>query len=135
MSAAEEKNKSVLLLDDDKFLVEMYAMKFQQHGYTVMPATSVNEALNDIRGGFAPDVIIFDLVMPERDGISFLKTLNEEKLAPHALKIALTNQYDDTERQKTLDNGADRCAVKASVIPSEVVKMVEEELAAKSKKK
>lgn len=125
------QKKSVLLLDDDKFLVEMYAMKFQQQGFAVMSATSVADAINDIKGGFAPDAIIFDLVMPGRDGLSFLASLQEEKLAPRAVKIALTNQYDDIERQKAVDMGADRCVVKASIIPSEVVSLVSETIAAK----
>lgn len=132
--APQEKEKSVLLLDDDKFLVEMYAMKFKQYGYNVMSALSVDEALGDLRGGFQPDIILLDLVMPEKDGLTFLAAINAEKLAPRASKIVLTNQYDDAERQKTLELGADKCVVKASIVPSEVVRMVEELLASKHKK-
>src|SRR5690348_16966626 len=119
MMSAQGKS-SVLLLDDDKFLIDMYSMKFIQQGFEVQAFLSVNDALTALRGGFTPDVILFDLVMPEHDGISFLKTLAQEKLVPHTVKIALTNQNEDTERKKVLDLGADQCIIKASAVPSEV---------------
>ena len=52
-----------------------------------------------------------------------------EKLAPHAVRIALTNQSNDDERTKAERLGVDRYIVKASTIPSEVVSMVGEEIA------
>jgi len=135
MTAAEKISEkiSVLLLDDDKFLLDMYAMKFEQQGYQVHASLSVNDALNTIRTGVKPDVILFDLVMPEHDGIYFLKALQQENIAPHAIKIALTNQSDDEERQKVLDLGAQQCIVKASAVPSEVVNIVANAVSAKKK--
>jgi CheY-like chemotaxis protein len=125
--------KSVLLVDDDKFLIDMYAMKFTQQGFNVQAALSVQEALNDLRGGFLPDAILFDLVMPENDGFSFISTVEREKLAPKAIKIALTNQSSDAEREKVIELGADKCVIKASVVPSEVVSIVEDALSSKKR--
>lgn len=121
----------VLLLDDDKFLADMYSMKFAAAGYDVQAALSVNDALGAIKGGFIPDVTLFDIVMPEEDGFAYLKRLRDERLAPKAIKIALTNQSDDAERVRASELGADRYIVKASMIPSEVVNIVGEELAQK----
>jgi len=125
------KKRSVLLVDDDKFLVDMYAMKFTQQGYEVKAALSVNDAIGDLHAGFVPDAILFDLVMPERDGFSFIAAVIGEKLAPKAVKIALTNQNNDMETKKVLESGADQCILKASVIPSEVVNIVEKALSGK----
>jgi len=71
--------------------------------------------------------------MPEHDGMYFLNTLNQEKLAPRAVKIALTNQSDDEERKKVLDLGAAQCIVKASAVPSEVVNIVAGAVSAKKR--
>ena len=131
MNVAEKTN--VLLLDDDKFLLDMYAMKFQQQGYAVQAFLSTNDALSALRAGFAPDVMLFDLVMPEMDGVAFLTTVETEKLAPNAIKIVLTNQNDDVEREKVIDLGADQCVVKASAVPSEVVNIVEKAILSKKK--
>jgi CheY-like chemotaxis protein len=128
----ESKGK-VLLLDDDKFLADMYGMKFTQEGYEVNACLSVNDAIAVLKKGFDPDAVVFDIVMPEHDGFSFLQMLTSEQLAKHAVKIALTNQSDDAEREKATQLGADRYIVKASMIPSEVVTAVSEEIGKKKK--
>ena len=63
----------VLLLDDDKFLADMYSMKFTQSGYEVTACLSVDDALAAIKKGFDPDVILFDIVMPVQDGFAFCR--------------------------------------------------------------
>lgn len=127
-SAKKEKG-TILLIDDDKFLLHMYGMKFSQSGYTVEACLSVREALGILRGGFKPSAILFDLTMPETDGFAFLKTLSAERLAEGALKIVLTNQNDESEKVRVADLGASRYIVKASMVPSEVVNTVDDELA------
>lgn len=122
---------TVLLVDDDKFLLDMYGMKFIAAGYSVEACLSAKQALEILRGGFSPAVILFDITMPEMDGFAFLKTVSDEKLAVQALKIALTNQGDDAEKAKASELGADAYIIKASMIPSEVVNTVGEELAKK----
>jgi DNA-binding response OmpR family regulator len=124
----------VLLLDDDKFLADMYSMKFTQEGYEIAAFLSVNDAVAALKKGFDADAVVFDIVMPEHDGFSFLQMLSSEHLAPNAVRIALTNQSDDQERAKATQLGADRYIVKASMIPSEVVAAVGEEIAKKKGK-
>ena len=120
--------KNILLVDDDKFLLDMYSMKFTQDGFTVQACVSGNDALESLRHGFAPVAILFDLTMPEKDGYEFLQNLRDEHLAEHALKLALTNQSTDAERAKALELGADDYLVKATLIPSEVVNTVKSAL-------
>ena len=85
---------------------------------------SVAEALQLLRGGLAPDVIVFDLIMPQQDGFDLLRIMRDEKLAPKAVKVALTNQMASEERKKTEELGADEFIIKASAIPSEVMTLV-----------
>jgi CheY-like chemotaxis protein len=124
---------NVLLVDDDKFLLDMYSMKFTGAGYSVEACLSAKQALEILRGGFVPAVILFDITMPEMDGFAFLKALSDGKLGESALKIALTNQTDEAEKAQAAQLGASKYVVKASMIPSEVVNTVGEELAKKSK--
>lgn len=126
---SEQNTKgNILLVDDDKFLADMYSMKFVQQGYTVQACLSVLDAVAALRSGFDPDAVLFDIVMPENDGYAFLKMLNEEHLASHAVRIALTNQGDDAEKDMAMKLGAHMYLIKASNLPSEVVNIVEEEL-------
>lgn len=119
---------NVLFIDDDKFLVEMYGMKFHSMDYNVHTALSADDGLAVLRGGFAADAVLFDIAMGAKDGFAFLAELNKEGLAKDALKVALTNQSDDAERTKANELGADLYLIKASVIPSEVVNIVAEAL-------
>lgn len=118
----------IILIDDDRFLLDMYSTKFLHAGFTVQACQSVKEALTMLRGGVTPIAILFDIIMPELDGFNFLKTVQEENLGKGAVLIALTNQSNDSDQEQAMKLGADRFVVKATMIPSEVVAMVEEEL-------
>lgn len=127
---AENTNKgTVLLVDDDKFLLDMYTMKFTNEGYVVHACLSVNDALKTLREGFTPDAILFDLIMPENDGFVLLATLSKENLSKGAVRIALTNESDEAAKAKATELGADRLLEKASMIPTEVVHIIKEEIA------
>lgn len=115
---------NILIVDDDKFLLNMYSQKFEKGGYRAEGCLSAAEALNVLRNGFDPDAILFDLTMPEEDGFAFLRSLAEEHLGERAVKIAVTNQNLETEKEKARELGASHYIVKASTIPSEVVNMV-----------
>lgn len=123
----------VLLVDDDKFLLDMYCMKFQAQGFVVHASLSVADALKALDEGFVPDAIIFDLVMPENDGFALLSALKAKNLVPEAIRIALTNESDDSARAKASELGADKVIEKASMIPTEVVNIVSELIAGKHK--
>lgn len=119
---------SILLIDDDTFLLDMYSMKFQQAGYQVQACKSAKDALDKLRGGFSPEAVAFDLIMPEIDGFGLLEALHNEKLVPQARLIALTNQSDEAEQKHAAELGAHRYIIKASMIPSEVVAAITEEI-------
>lgn len=123
-----ETKGNILLVDDDKFLVDMYGMKFTSAGFAVHICLSVKDALQVLHEGFKPAAILFDITMPEIDGFGFLQSLKDEHLGERALKIALTNQSDESDKEKATELGATSYIVKASMIPSEVVNTVVEEL-------
>lgn len=117
--------KKILLVDDDKFLLDMYAVKFSKAGYEVKAADSTNAGLKIIKEGFVPVAMLVDIVMPGMDGLELVTTVRQENLAPNAVVIMLTNQgaSDDISRAKKL--GVDGYIVKATTIPSEVLAEVE----------
>lgn len=122
--------QTIVLVDDDKFLLDMYSLKFTQAGFAVHPCFSVQEAIDILRGGEKPAAVLFDITMPGEDGFMLLQKIRDEKLAPGAKLIALTNQGNDADKAHAQELGAHRYCIKASMIPSEVVNMVKEELGA-----
>lgn len=112
----------IFLVDDDRFLLDMYTVKFQKHGLEVETATGSNTALARLRDGYVPDIILLDIIMPTMDGLALLQMIRAEKLAPTSTIIMLTNQADDEEKAEKL--GIDGFIIKAMTIPSEVVTKV-----------
>ena len=111
----------ILIVDDDSFLLDMYALKFKEGGYDVDTSSSAQEALQKFRGGARPNVLLFDLVMPGLDGFALLKALKDEKLSEGLTLIALSNlsQEEDIKRAKEFDIAG--YIVKADMVPSQVI--------------
>ena len=118
----EEKALKILLIDDDKFLLDMYSLKFKKSGLEIDVSGSSSIALDKIKAGNKYDIILLDIIMPGMDGLELLKIVKEEKLATDSTIIMLTNQADDFEKAKAL--GVDGYIIKATTIPSEVVEQV-----------
>lgn len=114
----------VMLVDDDTFLLEMYALKFKKNNFEVMTVTSGTDAIAKLKGGEKPDVILMDIIMPQMDGLETLKIIQTEKLAPQATKIMLTNQGQQSDVDKANSIGCDGYIIKALYTPSEVVEQV-----------
>lgn len=113
----------VLIVDDDAFLLDMYALKFKESGFLVEVARNGEEAIAKAKDA-GPDVILLDIVMPKMDGFDVLRTIKKDNLAPNSAVVILTNlgQKEDVERGSKL--GADDYIVKAHFTPSEVVAKV-----------
>lgn len=127
----EKKNIKVFIVDDDKFLLGMYSLKFSNNGYDVDTTLGSRPALDKLRAGARPDVILLDIVMPYLDGLELLKIIRDEKLAPNATVIMLTNQSASSDIDRSKELGVDGYIIKAATIPSEVLHEVEKVLAAK----
>ncbi len=129
----EPKKKTVLLIDDDQFLLNMYTLKFKNSGFEVEVANSASAGLQKLRDGLTPGVILVDIVMPAMDGLEFIKRAKEERLSPSSAVIVLTNQGQNTDIDRAKELGVDGYIVKATTIPSEVVEEVRKILAKKLK--
>ena len=116
--------KNILLLDDDSFLADMYAAQLTARGLTVHESLSADDALKTLREGFPASAVVFDIRMPGMDGLTFIKTVLDEKLAPNARLIALTNDGIEGEREKVLELGA-LYLVKVATDPADLVTAIE----------
>lgn len=118
----DNKQIKILLVDDDRFLLDMYTLKFKKSDISVDTAPGTVSALAKLREGETPDIILLDIIMPTMDGLELLRIIRQEKLVPDATIIILSNQNDDMEKAKAI--GIDGYIIKATSIPSEVVEKV-----------
>ncbi len=122
---ATKPSYSILLIDDDQFLLDMYSLKFTNRGHKITTAREGADALDKIKGGFTPDIILLDMIMPKMNGLEFLEAFRNEKLCPKALVIMLTNQSQTSDIESAEKFDTKGYIIKATTIPSEVVNEVE----------
>jgi len=115
----------LLLIDDDAFLRDMYALKFAESGYTVETAQSAGEALAKIETSPHFEVILLDMIMPAMTGTELIKEIKNRFPEMGARCIVLSNQGQQEDIDEAMAAGAVGYIVKAEAVPSDVVKKVE----------
>jgi CheY-like chemotaxis protein len=112
----------VYIVDDDRFLLDLYAIKFKNAGHEVTAFGNGEDLLAALRktDTVAPDGILLDLIMPGIGGFGALEAIRKERLAKGSKIIILSNQGQDSDIEKAKKFDVDGYIVKASAIPSEV---------------
>ena len=113
----------IYLVDDDRFLLDLYAVKFKNAGHEPTAFSGGEDLLAALRkkDAAAPDAILLDLIMPGISGFETLETIRKENLAKGTKIIILSNQGQDADIEKAKQLAADGYIIKASAIPSEVL--------------
>src|SRR3989338_10118395 len=98
----EGTKKKILIVDDDTFLLDMYAFKFSQYNFEVYTVSNALQTIEKLKDGLGPDIILLDIIMPNMDGFEMLEKINEDNLSPNSIKIVLSNksQQADIDRGK-----------------------------------
>jgi CheY-like chemotaxis protein len=116
----------LLLVDDDAFLRDMYAMKFAELGHVVDTAENGAQALTKLQQTLDFEVILLDMIMPGMTGVELIKSIKEHNPDYKAKFIVLSNQGQAEDIEEAQEAGASGYIIKAESIPSDVVKKVEE---------
>jgi len=113
--------RTILFIDDDPFMVDVYSIKIHERGHIVLPMKRAEDALAKLRGGLKPDVIVVDLILPGMDGFELLEAINKNKDMIDVPKMVLSNlsKTGDIDRAKSL--GAKKYLVKASTSLDQVI--------------
>ena len=119
--------KKILLIEDEKILGEMYQDKFNRAGFDVKLIDSVKKATEAVEKERF-DLILLDILLPEANGIQFLKKLREIPEASATPVVAFSN-YDDPETKKqALKLGVKEYLIKTNYTPQEIIKKIKEYL-------
>ena len=82
----------VLVVDDDRLVADTLTLIFERNGFTASTAYSADEALERSRE-FAPDLLLCDVTMPDRDGLSLVEDMTRE--LPACRILVLTGFYSN----------------------------------------
>ncbi len=107
LSASTSKHrKSVLVVDDEKDLVDLISYNLTKNGYDVLTANSGTDAL-EIARSRRPDLMVLDLMLPGIDGTEVARRLKSEPATANIPIIMLTAKGEETDVVVGLTIGAD----------------------------
>ncbi len=116
----EKAKYKVLLAEDDKFLSVALGDKLEREGFQVVKAPNGLEAINLITQEH-PDIILLDLIMPQRTGFQVLEALKLDADLAKIPVVVLSNLGQESDREKAKNLGAVDYLVKSDVQMGEVV--------------
>jgi DNA-binding response OmpR family regulator len=115
--------KSILLVEDDPFLIDIYSSKLKEAGFNVAvieDGAMVFEKAKEIM----PVLVILDLVLPHIDGWGILKQLKESQETASVPVVVFSNLSQKSDIDKALEMGAAEYMIKSQYTPSEVVEKI-----------
>jgi two-component system KDP operon response regulator KdpE len=98
-----EENITVLIIEDDKYIMSLTTMYLKDEGYKTVEAITGKEAISLFYVN-NPDIILLDLGLPDMDGMEVIKYIREKSNAPI---IVVSAREEEREKIKALDLGAD----------------------------
>ncbi len=118
-------SKTILFVEDDKPIAEMYSRVLEREGYQVEFAYNGVEGLKKAQNKHY-DLILLDIMMPEKTGIEVLNELRGENGQGNTgTKIViLTNLAQDKTSQEALKAQADGYIIKADIVPSQLAGII-----------
>lgn len=121
------KKATILLIEDDPTLIEMYQLKFRLSGLNLLVATGGYRGLDMVKKD-KPDLVLLDIRMDDLDGFEVLKRMKADPTLKDIPVYLLTNMGEKDAAEKGKRLGAEAYVMKAKLTPQEVVALVESRL-------
>lgn len=116
--------KTILVIEDDRFIGEMYVRSLKKAGFEVDWMIGGNDGLIAARNK-QYDLILLDVMLPERRGNEIMDALRgKENLVPNSKIIVLTNFEQDEESRAVMEKGADAYLIKAEITPKKLLDII-----------
>lgn len=121
---ARESAANVLIVEDEKLLQDSLAMILRSQGYNVRVADDGLAAIEALKTD-APDIILLDYFMPRLSGKEFLENIDISEY-PNTTIVVTSNISDQPVVDEMLKLGAHRYVLKASLSPTDLLRLVDE---------
>jgi two-component system chemotaxis response regulator CheY len=117
--------KTILIVDDSATMVMSLKSSLELAGFQVQTASDGQLALDKLKAGLKPDLVITDINMPRMDGLELIG--HARKLLRFTPILALTTESQQVKRDEAKKNGATGWLVKP-VGGAELVKVIKQVL-------
>ena len=121
----QQNTKKILVVEDEKYLRELYVEILQEQGYEIHQATDGQEAYTAmLNGGY--DLVLLDIMLPKMDGLKILEKLKNETppQKPNNVIVILSNLGQDSVIAQCLALGARGTMIKSDYTPNQIVETI-----------
>lgn len=115
--------KTILVIEDDRFIGEMYVRSLQKAGFEVTWVVSGVDGINAARASKF-DLILLDIMLPEKRGTEVLATLRTDNPPSVSRVIVMTNFDQDDKSRAALQADADAYLIKADITPRRLIEII-----------
>ena len=117
----ENKKKKILILEDDKFLLKAYEIKFKQSDFDVILATDGISGFELVEKE-KPSLIILDLMLPRMNGFEFLKKIKSDEKLKNIPVIVISVLGQKVDQERAIKLGAEKYFIKTDYTLEEIIK-------------
>ena len=122
--------KKILLVDDEKDVLEFMGSILQRNNYEIFPTTKGEEAMG-LAKKVAPDAIILDVIMPDKDGTEVAMELGQDPATKDIPVIFLTGMLSPEQEMPGRKTNSHHYAIAKPVTTEELLQVIQNALAAK----
>lgn len=115
-------NHTILLVEDEKVLQDVYKIVLTSKGYSVVTANNGLEGISQLKK-HSPDIVLLDIFMPVMDGREFLRNIDLNDY-PHTKVVVYSNLSDSKTITEMHELGADKFILKSSMTPMDLLNLV-----------
>lgn len=116
---------NILVVDDDPMLREAYEMLLSASGHSVQTAYDGRNALEQYQM-YEPDLVLLDMLMPNLDGVGFLRELKLLQSPPSSKIIIFSNLSTSEKIDEAMSLGAERHITKSQMTPQQLLAEIDE---------
>ena len=118
----QSTSKTILLIEDDLFLAELYERVLSSAGYIVKIAKNGYEGIKLAES--IPDLILLDIMLPKMNGVEVLRKIKSDSTTREIPVILLSNLAQEDIIEEALNLGAKGYLLKVDTLPRELVGQV-----------
>lgn len=122
-----KNKKTILIVEDDKYLSRAYSIKIKKAGLNVILADNGEDGL-EIAKKKKPDLIVLDLLLPRVDGFEFLKRIKADEKIKGIPVITISVLGQKIDQEKALSLGAEAYFIKTEYKLEEIIDKIREYL-------
>jgi DNA-binding response OmpR family regulator len=111
---------SILIIEDDQFLRDLYRDLLEQEKYEVTTAQDGEVALETIRKGKF-DLTLLDIMMPKKDGLTLIKELTDDDKKRTGQIVMLSNLGQEALIKEAISAGAVSYLIKSALAPDQIL--------------